>query len=194
MDSLPVESQGSPRILEWVAYPFSSGSSWPRNRTGVSCTAGEFFYQLSYQGSQVAFKKLVHILLKFTEFHYRKMYKKFFFLKYSEGSDKKKNLSGFTQNSSSENKLLSWIHYDEFIWWYSNKMTTLSQSLSKSICNNHNLSCFSERYLQILKYVLFNSSFTSSSSFIFTVTGLQVIIAPIYILSAVNLTDKYSFS
>ena len=29
--------KGSPRILEWVAYPFSSGSSWPRNQTGVSC-------------------------------------------------------------------------------------------------------------------------------------------------------------
>ena len=28
--------QGSPRILEWVAYPFSNGSSWPRNWTGVS--------------------------------------------------------------------------------------------------------------------------------------------------------------
>ena len=26
-DSLPAEPQGSPRILEWVAYPFSSGSS-----------------------------------------------------------------------------------------------------------------------------------------------------------------------
>ena len=26
--------QRSPRILEWVAYLFSSGSSWPRNRTG----------------------------------------------------------------------------------------------------------------------------------------------------------------
>ena len=26
--------QGSPRILEWVAYPFSGGSSQPRNRTG----------------------------------------------------------------------------------------------------------------------------------------------------------------
>ena len=24
------------RILEWVAYPFSSKSSWPRNQTGVS--------------------------------------------------------------------------------------------------------------------------------------------------------------
>ena len=35
--------QGSPRILEWVAYPFSSESSWPRNQTGVSSIAGEFF-------------------------------------------------------------------------------------------------------------------------------------------------------
>ena len=35
--------KGSPRILEWVAYPFSSGSSWPRNQTGVSCIAGRFF-------------------------------------------------------------------------------------------------------------------------------------------------------
>ena len=35
--------KGSPRILEWVAYPFSSKSSPPRNRTGVSCIAGRFF-------------------------------------------------------------------------------------------------------------------------------------------------------
>ena len=35
--------QGSPRILEWVAYPFSRGSSQPRNQTGVSCIAGRFF-------------------------------------------------------------------------------------------------------------------------------------------------------
>ena len=34
--------QGSPRIQEWVAYPFSRGSSQPRNQTGVSCIAGEF--------------------------------------------------------------------------------------------------------------------------------------------------------
>ena len=31
-----LSQQGSPRILEWVAYPFSNGSSQPRNRTGVS--------------------------------------------------------------------------------------------------------------------------------------------------------------
>ena len=31
------------RILEWVAYPFSRGSSWPRNQTRVSYIAGGFF-------------------------------------------------------------------------------------------------------------------------------------------------------
>ena len=31
------------RILEWVAFPFSRGSSQPRDQTQVSCTAGEFF-------------------------------------------------------------------------------------------------------------------------------------------------------
>ena len=35
--------QGSPRILEWVAYPFSSGSSPPRDRNRVSCSASRFF-------------------------------------------------------------------------------------------------------------------------------------------------------
>ena len=30
-------------MMEWVAYPFFSGSSWPRNRTVVSCIAGGFF-------------------------------------------------------------------------------------------------------------------------------------------------------
>ena len=31
------------RILEWVPIPFSRGSSWPKDRTQVSCTAGRFF-------------------------------------------------------------------------------------------------------------------------------------------------------
>ena len=35
--------QGSSRILERVACPFSRGSSWPRNQNGVSCIAGRFF-------------------------------------------------------------------------------------------------------------------------------------------------------
>ena len=31
------------RMLEWVAMPFSRGSSWPRDQTWVSCIAGRFF-------------------------------------------------------------------------------------------------------------------------------------------------------
>ena len=39
------------RILEWVAFPFSRGSSQSRDRTQVSCIAGGFF-ELSHQESQ----------------------------------------------------------------------------------------------------------------------------------------------
>ena len=35
--------EGSPRMLEWVAYPCSRGSFWPRNWIRVSCTVGGFF-------------------------------------------------------------------------------------------------------------------------------------------------------
>ena len=31
------------RILEWVAFPFSRGSSQPRDRDQVPCIAGKFF-------------------------------------------------------------------------------------------------------------------------------------------------------
>ena len=30
-------------ILEWVAFPFSRGSSQPKDQTQVSCIAGRFF-------------------------------------------------------------------------------------------------------------------------------------------------------
>ena len=35
--------KGSPRILQWVAYPFSRGSSQRRNQSGVFCIAVGFF-------------------------------------------------------------------------------------------------------------------------------------------------------
>ena len=35
--------KGSPRILKWVAYPFSSGSFQPRNQTQVFYISGSFF-------------------------------------------------------------------------------------------------------------------------------------------------------
>ena len=40
------------RILEWVAYPFSRGSSRPKNRTRVSCIAGGFFTNWAMREAQ----------------------------------------------------------------------------------------------------------------------------------------------
>ena len=44
--------KGNPRILEWVAYPFSSGSSWPMDWTGVSCLASRFFTNWAIREAQ----------------------------------------------------------------------------------------------------------------------------------------------
>ena len=42
--------KGSPRILEWVTYPFSRGSSWPRN--GTRCIARRFFTNWAIREAQ----------------------------------------------------------------------------------------------------------------------------------------------
>ena len=42
------------KILEWIAFPFSRGSSQPRDRTQVSCIAGRRFPQVnSREGTQL---------------------------------------------------------------------------------------------------------------------------------------------
>ena len=51
------------RILEWVAMPSSRGSSWPRDRTQVSCIAGGFFTvwatkEAQYLSAEAAAKSL----------------------------------------------------------------------------------------------------------------------------------------
>ena len=46
---------GSPRILEWVAYPFSRVSSWPRNWTGVSCIASRFFTNWAMKEAHIGY-------------------------------------------------------------------------------------------------------------------------------------------
>ena len=42
-NSLPAEPRRKPKNTGVVAYPFSSGSSQPRNQTRISCIAGGFF-------------------------------------------------------------------------------------------------------------------------------------------------------
>ena len=63
----PHSHKGSPGILEWAAYPFCSGSSWPRNRTGVSCMVS-FYNSLLITGYIRIVKWGQLILLIFIEF------------------------------------------------------------------------------------------------------------------------------
>ena len=67
--------KGSPRILEWVAYPFSSGSSQPSNQTGVLTQESnqgllhcrQILYHLSHQGSPFMYNN-VCILIPISPF------------------------------------------------------------------------------------------------------------------------------
>ena len=49
------------RILEWVAFPFSRGSSQPRDWTGVSCIAGRFFTNCAMREAQSRHKLIFWI-------------------------------------------------------------------------------------------------------------------------------------
>ena len=42
-------------VLEWVAISFSRGSSWPRDQTQVSCTAGRFFTDWTTREAQTKY-------------------------------------------------------------------------------------------------------------------------------------------
>ena len=63
--------KGSPTILEWVAYPFSSRSSWPRNQTTVSCvTSGVFTNWTKLNFCPSSFSKLSKLWCTFSVFTY----------------------------------------------------------------------------------------------------------------------------
>ena len=59
-----VSHKASPRIPEWVAFPFSSGYSWPRNWTGVSCIAGRFFTTEPQRKPIICQNKLYFVICK----------------------------------------------------------------------------------------------------------------------------------
>ena len=53
--------KGSPRILEWVAYPFSRGFSRLRDWTRVSCIAGRFFTNWAIRESIINLRHLQNL-------------------------------------------------------------------------------------------------------------------------------------
>ena len=60
--------KGSPRILEWVAYPFSGGSSRPRNWIRVSSISGGFFTNWAIREEPYLFNPYNHHLITLITF------------------------------------------------------------------------------------------------------------------------------
>ena len=61
-DSLQLSHEESPRILQWVAYPFSSGSSRPRNQLGSpALQVGSLPTELSGKLMDKAFNRRIQV-------------------------------------------------------------------------------------------------------------------------------------
>ena len=58
--------QGRARILEWIAHPFSRGSSQPRDWTEVSTIAGRFFTDWATREAYIALAMVLSLILQFS--------------------------------------------------------------------------------------------------------------------------------
>ena len=65
--------KGSPRILEWVAYPYSRVSSQSRNQTGVSCIAVTFY--ASWATREAHIYLYLHIIYNHLDHHLEYIFK-----------------------------------------------------------------------------------------------------------------------
>ena len=90
--------QGSPRILEWVAYPFSRRFSQPRSWTGFFCIVGGFFTSWATREALVFYNNAALIPQVFST----KQSLNFFWERSQQvASNRLKLYSHFTQNLSS---------------------------------------------------------------------------------------------
>ena len=65
--SLPgssVHGSSQARKLEWVAIPFSRGSSWPRDRTQASCIKGRLFTVWATRDALMTFTLLLNVKVR----------------------------------------------------------------------------------------------------------------------------------
>ena len=72
--------KGSPRILEWVVYPFSSRSNLARNRTRVSGIAAEFFTSWATREAIDSKAHGNHYLVLLTYLHNSQVWPNLFYL------------------------------------------------------------------------------------------------------------------
>ena len=103
------------RILEWVAISFSRGSSWPRDRTQVSCTAGRFFTNWATISPSNEYSGLIFFRIDW------------FHLLVAQGT-----LKSLLQHQSSKASIL-W-HLAFFMVQFSHMYMTTGKTISLTIC------------------------------------------------------------
>ena len=125
------------RILEWVAFPFSRGSSKPRDRTQVSYIAGGFFTRwatreaLSFQRDmqilwEAHLKELINLFIIYTFINYLPAF--YYWARFMKIVVKKK-----TELVSSLIKLI-------IVWWrHRNKRKILNHQCCYIKCDQLNL-------------------------------------------------------
>ena len=115
--------KGSPRILEWVVYPFSSRSFWPRNWIGVSCIACRFFTNWASPFTPYFLQDTPTGFCTHCSLDLKALSSKFClpgFLYHHSGSDSNGTSSGTPPSSPSSRVSQSWYHWhlglDNSLW------------------------------------------------------------------------------
>ena len=108
MDSLWSKPQGSPRILKWVAYPFSRGSSQSRNWNRISYIAGWFF--TSWATREAIWKIICQIISYSTKLYLASQYWEWAINTRLTGP----GLSGFSYSRREEEKLEKGLYAQDF--------------------------------------------------------------------------------
>ena len=110
------------RILEWVAMPFSRGSSQPRDQTQVSHTAGRFFTSWATRECERRYLQMIALIrswyLKYTKDSYKSTSKykhshykmgwgpewKFFQRTHTDGQEINENMFNITNHQGNANQ------------------------------------------------------------------------------------------
>ena len=117
------------RLLEWVAIPFSTGSSWFRDWTQVSCIADRFFYHLNHQGNS------------YNDFKSVMWQHSYFLLNYWQVSKESDQMNGnFIQRRKGDRRIYMWKKkhtlpiYALFLKSYSQEICAVQFSSVAQLC------------------------------------------------------------